>query len=96
VFKRSQKGVRRWLEAEGLPRAKDLQPLAQFLNVRQEWLMFGLGPKKDTVTDDGQFNKVLMQRIMVSIGQALERAKIETSERQKAQLITALYEALRH
>jgi hypothetical protein len=58
--------------------------------------MFGLGPKKDAVSDDGQFNKVLMQRIMVSMGQALDRAKIECSERQKAQLITALYESLRH
>lgn len=92
---RSQKGVRRWLEGEGLPRPKDIERLAQLCNIRKEWLLFGLGPMQISPDNDEQANKILLQRIIVTMGVALQQHKIPANEQQKAQLISTLYEALR-
>jgi transcriptional regulator with XRE-family HTH domain len=66
LFGVSQKGVRKWLEGEGLPHTKRISKIANKVNVRQEWLLFGLGPKQIDPEEAGRFNTNLMQRIMVS------------------------------
>jgi hypothetical protein len=94
LFGVSQKGARKWLEGEGLPHTKRIPKIAAKVNVRQEWLLFGLGPKRLDPEEAGKFNVNLMQRIMVSVEQATKTGKITLSEPQKAHLITSLYESL--
>lgn len=41
----SQKGARKWLEAEGMPRTSKINVIAKKLGVRAAWLQSGEGPK---------------------------------------------------
>ena len=94
LFGVSQKGVRKWLEGEGLPHTKRIGRIAHKANVRQEWLLFGLGPKRLDPDETSQFNTSLMQRIMVSVEKTIKVGDIQLSEQQKAFLVTSLYESL--
>lgn len=94
MFGTSQKGARKWLEGEGLPRPPMQKKIAVKLNVRQEWLMFGLGPKRLDPEDNDKFNTGLMQRIMLSVDKAIKAGNIQVTEQQKAVLVTSLYENL--
>lgn len=40
-----QKGVRKWLEGEGLPTLENTIKLAKYFSVHTEWLLSGRGPK---------------------------------------------------
>ncbi|MBK1699766.1 hypothetical protein CKO22_02215 [Thiococcus pfennigii] len=46
LFGVSQKGARKWLEAEGMPSLKRIPAIARELNVRSSWLISGEGPKR--------------------------------------------------
>ena len=43
----SQKGVRKWLEEEGLPERVNLRKITKKFNVRIEWLEYGEGPQSN-------------------------------------------------
>jgi transcriptional regulator with XRE-family HTH domain len=90
----SQSGVSRWLGGRGLPRPKQQELLASFLNVRIEWLMYNLGPKRKP---DGaaRFDSEFMQRIMLTLDDALLSAKVPVTDKQKAKMVTLLYEGLK-
>lgn len=45
VFKVSQKGARKWLEAESFPRWEHVIRITEWAGVTVEWLMSGRGPK---------------------------------------------------
>lgn len=45
VFKVSQKGARKWLEAESFPRWEHIIRITEWAGVTVEWLMSGRGPK---------------------------------------------------
>lgn len=46
VFSVSQKGARKWLEAESFPRWEHVIRITQWANVTIEWLMSGRGAKR--------------------------------------------------
>ncbi len=46
MFGVSQKGARKWLEAEGFPTLETAIQIARKLNISLEWLMTGRGPKR--------------------------------------------------
>lgn len=92
LFGYTQKGVRRWLEAEGFPRPKQIDKICRLLNVRKEWLMFGLGPMRPA---GEAFDQVFMQKILVCVQKAVKKASIPVTEQQQATLVTTLYDALR-
>jgi hypothetical protein len=46
----SQKGVRKWLEAEAIPEFSRVIQLAQFFDVQVEWLLTGRGDRKYLTT----------------------------------------------
>ncbi len=56
LFNVQQSAARRWLEGMAMPRPALFQTIADKLNVRVEWLMFGLGPKRlsDPDRKDGE------------------------------------------
>lgn len=87
---KTQKGVRRWLEAECLPRPRDQERLAKSLHVRLEWLMFGLGSMN--ATDMPLHTEPeLLQRII----EAVNSVSGVVEEGSRVKLITALYERLK-
>ncbi len=43
MFKVSQKGARKWLEREGMPKTERIVEMSQRLGVRAEWLLTGEG-----------------------------------------------------
>lgn len=45
VFSVSQKGARKWLEAESFPRWEHIVRITEWAGVTVEWLMTGRGPK---------------------------------------------------
>lgn len=45
VFDLSQKGTRKWLEAESFPRWEHVVRITEWAGVTVEWLMTGRGPK---------------------------------------------------
>jgi len=92
LFGTTQNGARRWLEGIGLPRMKQVTKIATKLNVRVEWLVFGVGPKRLNPEDVGSFNASLMQKIMVTLEKADRTGKIGLSEEHKALIVTSLYE----
>jgi len=74
---KSQRGVGKWITGEGMPMQEDQLPLADFLGVRVEWLIFGLGPKHE--------NKLRARIIRV-----INSTTMELSVRQKKNLIDRL------
>lgn len=50
MFGVSQKGARKWLEAEGMPDTKRIPEMARKLGVMSEWLLSGRLPKKPETT----------------------------------------------
>lgn len=46
MFQVSQKGARKWLEGEAIPRTHRLETMARRIGVRGEWLLTGQGPMK--------------------------------------------------
>ena len=44
MFKTSQKGARKWLEGEAIPRLENIRSIAQEFGVHIEWLHYGNGP----------------------------------------------------
>jgi hypothetical protein len=92
LFGTTSNGARRWLNGIGLPRMKQATKIATKLNVRVEWLVFGVGPKRTNPEDAGSFNASLMQKIMVTLEKADRTGKIGLSEEHKALIVTSLYE----
>lgn len=45
LFKVSQKGARKWLEAESFPRWEHIIRITEWAGITVEWLMSGRGPK---------------------------------------------------
>lgn len=91
LFGVSQKGVRKWLEGEGLPKTNRIAKMATLLGVRQEWLLFGLGPKRPI---QDKVNTMLIQRIIVAMEYGLKTGNIHLTEEQKTHLVTSLYDSL--
>jgi hypothetical protein len=50
MFRVSQKGARKWLEGEALPRTTRLAAIARRCGVNGEWLLTGQGPMRGTGT----------------------------------------------
>lgn len=46
MFDVSQKGARKWLEGEAIPKTSRLREMAEKLGVSTEWLLTGDGPKR--------------------------------------------------
>lgn len=77
IFDVSQKGARKWLEAEGLPTLSRCIEIAKWAKVSVEWLVAGRGPKKpELLYLDEYSNK------MLAIMQALPEYLKPTAVRQ--------------
>ncbi len=51
MFGVSQRGARKWLEAEAIPDTHKLPAIAAKLGIRAEWLLSGTGPMRDPFTN---------------------------------------------
>ena len=89
----TQKGAGRWLEGRGLPRAVEQPKIAAKVNVRLEWLMFGLGPKRES-SNKRELKSNLMQEIILAVDQAVEMVCDKPDKELKARLVIALYRSL--
>jgi transcriptional regulator with XRE-family HTH domain len=61
-YKLTQKGVRKWVEAEGMPKTTQLIQLAKDFNCQFEWLATGRGPRDMDPALSGPYAQ-LMSRI---------------------------------
>ena len=95
LFGVSQKGVRRWLESEGLPAQSDWSRIADAVHVSVQWLFFGLGPMMvsgtKTLTRPTQQTDA-MELVIFAVDQVAQQFPQIVPIR--AHLITALYRAL--
>lgn len=54
LFKTSQKGARKWLEGEAIPRLENIRAIAQKFDVHIEWIHYGNGPISSYHDEIGQ------------------------------------------
>lgn len=78
---KSQRGVGKWIIGEGMPKQEDQAPLADFLGVRVEWLIFGLGPKHGN-------------RLRERVSQVITDSRVRMTPRQKKALIDKIVQCL--
>lgn len=60
LFDVSQKGARKWLECEAIPRKEKIAEIAGHFSVNESWLEYGTGPMYETA---GGSAEELVQRI---------------------------------
>lgn len=96
-FKRSGRAVQRWLVGDGMPDASEWQTMADRLNVRVEWLFFGLGPRTEAAvvaetapTDD------LLTEIVNAVDMALADVPPDLAGQLRGRLVSALFKRLQH
>ena len=87
--------INRWMSGQRLPRRDTYEHIARVLEVRLEWLFFGLGHMKETefVTPHQQPDAELL-KIILSVIRNVHR-RYPLSDVQQDELATEMYDALR-
>lgn len=92
LFNVTSKGARQWLKGTTMPITSGWVAMANDLNVRLEWLFFGLGPMRQTGSPE--VNKELLKRIQGAVNSAARHTSLTKDDR--AVLTAELYKALSH
>jgi menaquinone-dependent protoporphyrinogen IX oxidase len=96
LFQKSQKAVRRWLLAEGYPNKAEWESVAERVNVRLEWLFFGLGPMRDglDLTETDGYSREILEIVITAVNDTLDQAKVTLSQQVRTKLALSIYDRI--
>lgn len=95
LFGRSHKAARRWIIGEGYPDKAEWVSVALMLNVRMEWLFFGLGPKlKGKRKNSENYNRQVLEVVINAVDEACSGTTINADKKVRTQLALSIYDSI--